>query len=162
MYEPQALLEMHRRTHRGTALLLEHCAPFSTDEFTREFPGFGVPSLLEQWRHIIGAEDYWQNVLQGEWNPPDITGQCSTFAELEARRKAVAQGTADYLSGQTAEALGAAREFATWPEGNRRELIPACVIMRIITHAFQHRGQVVAMCRLLGRPCPASDFPLTP
>jgi uncharacterized damage-inducible protein DinB len=36
-------------------------------------------------------------------------------------------------------------------------------VMRPITHAFHHRGQVVAMSRLLGYPPPASpalDFPL--
>jgi uncharacterized damage-inducible protein DinB len=160
MYDPQGLLELHRRTHLGTAALLAHCASFSADELARELPGFGYPSLLEQWRHVIGAEDYWLNVLLGDWDIPDYAAACETVGELEVRRAVVAQQTAEYLAGQTAAALSTPREFATWPEARRRELAPAFVIMRTLTHAFQHRGQIAAMCRLLERPCPSSDFPV--
>jgi hypothetical protein len=49
--------------------------------------------------------------------------------------------------------------MTTW--GNKeRVLTPALVILRIVTHLYQHQGPVVAMCRLLGKPCPGLDFPL--
>jgi uncharacterized damage-inducible protein DinB len=160
MFQATDLHELHRRTHLGTAQLLAHCAQFSPAELAREQPGFGYPSLLEQWRHIIGAEDYWLNVLRGHWDIPDHAAACETVSQLEARRSVVAQQTQDYLARTGSAQLDTPDEFATWPEARRRELIPALVIMRTITHAFQHRGQVVAMCRLLGQPCPSSDFPL--
>jgi uncharacterized damage-inducible protein DinB len=162
MYDPQGLLELHRRTHLGTAKLLAHCAAFSADELARELPGCGYPSLIEQWRHIIGAEDYWLSVLRGDWDIPDHAAACQDVPELEARRAVVATQTADYLARASAAELSAPRELATWPEGRRRMLVPAFVIMRTLTHAFQHRGQVIAICRLLDQPCPSSDFPLEP
>jgi uncharacterized damage-inducible protein DinB len=33
------------------------------------------------------------------------------------------------------------------------------VLLRTITHLYHHIGQVSAMCRLLGKPIPGSDFP---
>ena len=36
--------------------------------------------------------------------------------------------------------------------GETRLLRPADVIMRIVTHIFNHQGQVLAMCRALGKP----------
>jgi uncharacterized damage-inducible protein DinB len=29
---------------------------------------------------------------------------------------------------------------------------PADVIMRIVTHVFNHQGQILAMCRTMGKP----------
>ena len=162
MFTPEDLLELHRRTHSGTALLLAHCAQFSAEELAREHPGFGYPSLAEQWRHIIGAEDYWLSVLAGAWDIPDHAAACGSVAELEARRAVVARQTADFVAGASAEALNTPGEYATWPEGRRRLLVPALVVLRTLTHAFQHRGQVQAICRLMGQPCPPSDFPLQP
>lgn len=161
---PAALAELHRRAHLGTALLLQHCAQFSVEELARDCSahGFGYESLFEQWRHIIGAEDYWLSVLKGQWDIPDYAADCTDVAQLEARRALVARQTQDYLAAASTAELNTAREFATWPEGRRRSLIPAMVIMRVITHAFQHRGQVATICRLLGKPCPPSDFPLAP
>jgi uncharacterized damage-inducible protein DinB len=36
--------------------------------------------------------------------------------------------------------------------GQTRLLRPADVIMRVVTHIFNHQGQVLAMCRSLGTP----------
>jgi uncharacterized damage-inducible protein DinB len=47
----------------------------------------------------------------------------------------------------------------TW--GDRtRELTPAHVFMRTLTHIYQHQGQIVAMCRLLGKPVGGLDYPI--
>jgi uncharacterized damage-inducible protein DinB len=35
---------------------------------------------------------------------------------------------------------------------------PAFILHHVITHAFHHKGQVVAMFRLLGRPAPDTDL----
>ena len=160
MYDPQALLEIHRRTHLGSAAMLGHCAGFSAAELARELPGFGYPSLLEQWRHIIGAEDYWLNVLLGDWDIPDHAAACCTIPELEERRAVVARQAEAFLAGQTAGTLSTPRNVSAWPEGRVINVVPALVVLRTLTHAFQHRGQVFAMCRLLGKPCPEANFPL--
>ncbi len=35
---------------------------------------------------------------------------------------------------------------------------PAFILLHIITHAFHHKGQVVAMLRILGHPAPDTDL----
>src|SRR5690606_23491631 len=58
--------------------------------------------------------------------------------------------------------LATPAQFMAWP-GQQRVLTPAHVMMRILTHNFQHRGQIAAMCRLHGHPVPQGlDFPLGP
>ena len=35
---------------------------------------------------------------------------------------------------------------------------PALVMHHVLTHAFHHKGQIVAMCRMLGHPAPDTDL----
>jgi uncharacterized damage-inducible protein DinB len=42
--------------------------------------------------------------------------------------------------------------------GQTRLLRPADVIMRIVTHIFNHQGQVLAMCRTIGKPNDTHDL----
>src|ERR1051325_5623420 len=63
MLTPDDLIETHRRTQQGTITLLDHCRQFSPEELQRELPGFGFPTVLLQFDHLIGAEDYWVRVL---------------------------------------------------------------------------------------------------
>ena len=46
--------------------------------------------------------------------------------------------------------------------GQTRLLRPADVVMRVVTHLFSHQGQILAMCRSLGRPNATHDvdYPL--
>ena len=34
------------------------------------------------------------------------------------------------------------------------------VFMRTVTHLYHHQGQIVAMCRLVGKPCTGLDYPI--
>jgi uncharacterized damage-inducible protein DinB len=35
---------------------------------------------------------------------------------------------------------------------------PAFILLHVVTHAFHHKGQVVAMLRILGYPAPDTDL----
>ena len=157
-YTSDAIVDLHERTHRSLAKLLDHCAGFSDEELRRELDGFGFPTLLLQLDHMIGAEEYWVGVLHGassrdEHEHPSIDA-------LRATRERVAGVTSAYLRGATASELNEARSMTTWGE-KVVDLVPAHVVLRTQTHIFQHQGQVAAMCRLLGRPLPPGlDVPL--
>lgn len=160
MYHPSALLDLHERGHRSLMKLLDHCAAFSTEELARELEGFGFPNVRQQLEHVIGAEEYWIRVIQGCYLEGEDEPEHPTVMELEAYRKEVAGATAAYLRGASEAELNTPREMWTWP-GKLRALVPAQIVVRTVTHAYQHQGQVLAMCRLLGRPGPADlDFPL--
>jgi hypothetical protein len=42
--------------------------------------------------------------------------------------------------------------------GQTRLLRPADVIMRVVTHIFNDQGQVLAMCRTIGKPNKTHDL----
>jgi len=53
--------------------------------------------------------------------------------------------------------LNTPRQMISDP-GQTRLLRPADVIMRIVTHIFSHQGQVLAMCRSIGKPNDTYDL----
>ena len=139
---------------------MQHCAPFSSEELSSELPGFGYPNLLQQLDHVIGAEEYWMRVVRGLYKDDEEGEGRATVAALEAYRVQVAESTDAYLRQASEAELNTAREMWTWP-GKTRSLVSALVCLRTMTHIYQHQGQVLAICRLLGRPGPGGlDFPL--
>ena len=176
MYTREALQDLHGRGQRIIRKLLVLCATLSDEELKRELPGFGFPTVQQQLLHLIGAEKYWLNVVRGSFVPPageqdanssssdDDAAELQAYPDvpaIEAYRQQVAQQTQEYLAGATESELNSPREMLCWP-AKLREMAPAHIISRVVTHAFQHQGQVLAMCRLLGKPNEMwdLDFPL--
>jgi uncharacterized damage-inducible protein DinB len=154
------LLEIHRRTHTSLRALLEHCAGFSDADQRRSLEGFGYPTLLLQLHHVIAAERYWVGVLRGEMLSDDLEADYASLDAVRAFEARVADATVAWLRGASEAEIRTRREMTTWGD-RRQQLVPALVILRTQTHAYQHQGQVTAMCRLLGRPVgPGLDFPL--
>jgi uncharacterized damage-inducible protein DinB len=161
MYTVAALLDVHERTHRSLAKLLDHCAGFSEEQFDQELEGFSYPSIRLQLHHLLGAERYWLGVLQGEMVIDDDAAEHATVDALRALREAVSSGTAAYLHGATDASVNAPATFKTW-HAEGVQLVPAHVLLRTQVHVYQHQGEIASMSRLLGRPFPQGlDFPLT-
>ena len=160
MFAAPDLLDMHRRTHLGLDGLLDHLAGFTHAELTRSLEGFGDSTVLLQLHHVLGAEQYWIGVLEGKMLVDELETDHASIAALRAFRDRVTAATRAYLGGASQDELGTAREVTTW--GDRRvTVVPAHVILRTQTHVFHHKGQVAAMCRLLGRPAPQGlDYPI--
>jgi uncharacterized damage-inducible protein DinB len=160
MYTKEALLDLHDRAHRSLRKLLTHCTQLSADSLDRKLEGFGYPTVRLQLHHAIGAEEYWTGVLQGKILADDNDAEFPTVAALEAYRERVAGVTRAYLEMTPAAELNTAREMVTW-QGAKRRLVPALVVLRPLTHIYQHQGQVLAMGRLLGMSGPDGlDFPI--
>lgn len=165
MFSSTDLIELHHRAHRGTLALLEHCTSLTAEEVQRELPGFGYPSVALQIHHILEAEEYWMLVLRGEFREEMDAfmdaAACSTVEAMLVYRDMLESKTAADLATLDEAFLNTPHEFLTWPN-SRRELHPAMIVMRVITHHFHHRGQIMAMCRILGKPCVSADFPVVP
>jgi uncharacterized damage-inducible protein DinB len=109
---------------------------------------------------VIGAEKYWIGVLQGRLDVDEDDSDYPTVESLKAYRRDVFANTAAYLRTAAAGELNTARNMLTW--GNKeRVLMPAHVFLRTQMHIYHHQGQVLAMCRLLGKPTSGLDFPIT-
>lgn len=159
MYTAEALLDLHERAHRSLQKLMAHCGELSAEELDRNLSGFGYPSVRLQIHHQIGAEEYWIKVLQGRVEVDDNEAEYPHIESLETYRQEVFAATEAYLRAASAEELNTARRMMTW--GNKEQLLtPALVFMRTMTHIYQHQGQILAMCRLLGKPASRMDFPI--
>jgi len=159
MHTPEALLDLHERAHRNLSALLAHCRELGGEGIDREFAGFGYPTVRLQLHHAIGAEKYWIGVLQGRIDADDDSPDYPTVEALEVYRENVFMATEAYLRGASVEELNTARSMMTW--GNREQVIvPAHVLVRTLTHLYQHQGQIAAMCRLLGKPPTGLDYPI--
>lgn len=161
MYTTEALLDLHERAHRSFQKLLTHGEQLSTEELDRELTGFGYPTVQLQLHHMLEAETYWIGVLEGRIDVDEDPAAYATIKLLEARRKDVFETTEHHLRNTTVEELNTARTMMTW--GNKEQLLkPAHVLIRTQTHIYHHQGQILAMCRILGKPGPAGlDFPLS-
>jgi uncharacterized damage-inducible protein DinB len=159
LYTRKALIDLHERSHVSLQKLLEHCRLLSTEDFCREIQGFGNPTVQIQLHHVIAAEKYWISVLEGRMDIDDDPTADFRVEHMIDYRAQVFQATVQYLRRATHEDLNTARTVTTWGH-KERTVMPAHVLVRTQVHLYQHQGQILAMCRMFGKPVTGLDFPL--
>ncbi len=160
MYTTDALLDIHERTHRSIAKVMAHVATLPADELNRPLEGFSYPTLASQLHHVIGAERYWMQVMLGTIQLDDDASEHETIEALQATREQVAAGTRAYIGGLTDAQASAPTSVTQW-NGKTIDVVPAHVVLRTQTHAYQHQGEIATMLRQLGHGFPSMlDFPL--
>lgn len=157
MYNAETLLDVHTRAHQSLRGLIAFCGTLTTDELRRPLPGFGFPTVLGQLVHTIGAEVYWQTVVTRGYSEEATLPDLPDLAGIETFRAQTASATHSYLEHATEAELNTARRMVSDP-GQTRLLRPADVILRVVTHIFHHQGQVLAMCRTIGKPNDTEDL----
>ncbi len=155
------LLAFHERTQKSLRILLKHCATLTEEELNRELEGFGYPTVRLQLHHLISAQRYWVGVLEGRIDVDEDDHLYPKADDLERFRGEISMLAREYLEGASEEELNTARTMLTW--GNREKVLnPAHVFTRTCTHIYHHQGQILAMCRLLGKPKSGLDYPIAP
>jgi uncharacterized damage-inducible protein DinB len=157
MYTAAALLDIHARAHESLRRLIRYCAALTGDDLLTPVDGFGFPTVLRQLQHTVGAELYWQTVVSRGYHEEAVLPDLSSLAAIETFRREVAATTRAYLEGTTDAELNTPRTMTSDP-GETRVLKPADVIMRVVTHVYHHQGQVLSMCRALGKPIETGDL----
>ena len=157
MYDGQSLQDIHRRAHESLRGLIAFCGVLAAEELRRPLAGFGFPTIMRQLEHAIGAEVYWQTVVTKGYTEEAQMPALPDLVAMEEFRLQTAAITRGYLAGASDAELNFARPMVSDP-GETRVLRPADVIMRIVTHMFNHQGQVLAMCRTMGRPNEERDL----
>jgi len=152
------LLTFHGWVRKPFEVLFEHAGKVSPEEFVRQLEGFGMPTLRDQLVHIVECEDFWITKLKGD-EFQDIYSKAGfgSAGQVWAAYGPVAERTREFLAGLTQEQVGAPRRI-TFSRGEFVDLTPIQVVLHVITHSFHHKGQAVAMCRLLGYPPPETDL----
>lgn len=155
-----AIIDFHACMHECIGILLDHIGELPPDLLTRELDGFGRLTVRDQIAHVLSTERGWVRGLQLlPWQRLD-PATLTTVALLREAQQEVVVGTAAYLQSLTEYRLNA--ELERYPEdwvGPART--PAFILLHVITHAFHHKGQIVAMLRLLGYPAPDTDMQRT-
>jgi len=153
----EGIQEFHSWTHASVTLVLDHVSTIPPSGYTQVLPGFGSPTIREQVVHIFNCEGFWIRVLQG-LPPRDRTlAECPGIPEARRLQKEVGGQTLAYLSGLTEQQLDSNAELH-FPDGDIALRTPALILHHLLTHAFHHKGQIVAMCRVLGHPAPDTDL----
>jgi len=157
MHNGESLLDIHRRAHGSLRCLIAFCSTLTFDDLHRPLSGFGFPTVLQQLEHTIGAEVYWQTVITRGYSEEATMPALPDLAAIEAFREETAGVTRSYLERATEAELNTPRLMISDP-GETRLLRPADVIVRVVTHIFNHQGQVLAMCRSMGKPNETIDL----
>jgi uncharacterized damage-inducible protein DinB len=157
MFTKSGIIMLHSTMHERLDLLLRHVATLPEALHHKPISGFGHPSVWKQLVHILTCEDGWVHDLQNKafdsWNEED----CPTMASLVAAKARIREATRAYVDDLTEEQLNKilTKRPVDWG-GELRS--PAFILLHVITHAFHHKGQVVAMLRILGYPAPDTDL----
>ena len=157
MFAKAGIIELHATMHSRLDLLLRHVAIVPDELCHKPVSGFGHPSVCKQLVHILTCEEGWVHNLQNKPFAGWYAEDCPTMAALRASKDRIREGTRTYLGNLTEEQLNTilAERPADWG-GELRT--PAFILVHVITHAFHHKGQIVAMLRILGHPAPDTDL----
>ncbi len=152
----RSVRELHAVTHKRLALLLEHLGTMPAEMLSRHLQGFGKPTIARQVNHVLYSELAWVGALQNRPQPA-WDHEASRLATLVELRRDVAEQTIGYIDGLTDEQMHS--RVPVYPDywvGVERT--PSFILHHVVTHAFHHKGQIVAMCRILGHPAPDTDL----
>ena len=157
MFTTDGIRKFHSWTHASLTLLLDHLSTVPESDYAKELPGFGSPSIRRQIVHVFNCEGFWIHMLQGLTFQDRDPADCPDVARARLLQHEVSRGTLDYLSGLSDEQLNSDSELR-FPDGDVAVRTPALILHHALTHAFHHKGQIVAMCRVLGHPAPDTDL----
>ena len=157
MFTVDGVRKFHGWTHASLNLVLDHLFTIPTSDYVKELPSFGFRTLGEQAIHIFNCEGFWIHTLQElryvDRKPEDFPA----IADARVLQQEVIRGTHAYLSNLTNQQLNTDTELH-FPDGDVAVRTPALVLHHVLTHAFHHKGQIVAMCRALGHPALDTDL----
>jgi uncharacterized damage-inducible protein DinB len=157
MFTVDAIRQFHRWTHLCFGRALDHLATIPVADYSRDIPGFGSPNLRAQVIHCINCEGFWVHVLQGAAYIDEDPSLFPTVADARGFESRIAAQTLDYLSRLSEQQLNTPIQLR-FPGRDAWVRTPALILHHMLTHAFHHKGQIAAMCRLLGHPAPDTDL----
>lgn len=157
MFTIEGIREFHGWTHASLTHMLDHLSTIPANEYVQELPNFGFPTLHHQVIHIFNCEEVWIQALQKQPYVDRNAADCPTVADARAVQREVSRQTLAYLSGLIDQQLNTATELR-FADGDTLIREPSFILHHVLTHAFHHKGQIVAMCRALGHPAPDTDL----
>jgi len=157
MFTLDGIRKFHRWTHGSITLVLDHLSTIPADAYAKDLPDFGFSTLRKQVIHVFNCEGFWISTLQGLDYIDRDPAALPAVADAVRLQQEVIDQTEQYLKSLTDQQLNGemALRFSDRDSAVRT---PALILHHVFTHAFHHKGQIVAMCRELGHPAPDTDL----
>ncbi len=147
---------MYNWVKRSRDELFDYLETLPNEVYLQEHPDFAYGSIRNIQAHVAGCYLFWVGSMGLKLESPP--------KNFELLPNAPAMRTAfvgiDTLVLQALEAfrnLDAPLEL-TLPEGNSMMVSQHWLILHPITHEFHHKGQLLALARVLGHPLPEDMF----
>ena len=157
MFTLDGIRKFHTWTHQSLTLLFDHLETIPAAGYAKDLSGFGYTSLRDQVVHLLGCEVRWLDRLEAmpsqNWDP----ARWPAVADARILQSQARARTLGYLSRLNVDRLNSNAELR-FPHGELAYRTPALIFHHVFTHAFHHKGQIVAMCRILGHPAPGTDL----
>jgi uncharacterized damage-inducible protein DinB len=157
MFTVDGVRKFHGWTHASLHLALDHLFTVPTNDYVKELPSFGFRTLREQVIHIFNCEGFWIHTLRRLRYVDRKPEEFPAIADARLMEQEIIRRTHAYLSNMTNQQLNTNTELH-FADGDIAVRTPALVLHHVLTHAFHHKGQIVAMCRALGHPVPDTDL----
>jgi uncharacterized damage-inducible protein DinB len=157
MFTLDGICKFHAWTHACITRALDHLSTIPEEHYVKEVSGFGFPTLRAQVIHIFNCEGFWIHTLKGHLYVDRDPTACLSVADARALQHAVSAETIAYLSVLTDLQLNTPTELY-FSDGDAAIRTPALILHHVLTHACHHKGQIAAMCRVLGYPAPDTDM----
>ena len=149
----QSLPLMYHWVKRTRALLLDFLETLPNHVYIQEHPDFAYGSLRNIQAHVIGCYSFWvgeiglqlENDRTALNSTPDVKTMRSKFLEMDIiLESAFIKFTDPDLIFEI-----------TRPNRDTLMVSQRWLIMHPITHEFHHKGQLLALARVLGHPIPS-------
>jgi uncharacterized damage-inducible protein DinB len=136
---------------------MNHLEDLAPREFGKRHEGSGIGSVRRALIRIADSEEFWLLMLMGkEWRGWKYSDTRS-LSDVRQRSRRVRRRVRKYIRSLTERQLTAPLELV-FSETARMVTNPGLVLHHIFAHGFHHKGQIVAICRLMGRPAPDTDM----
>jgi uncharacterized damage-inducible protein DinB len=141
------LYDMTRRTR---ANVLDWLETLPVEVFTLEREDFAYGSLRNIYAHIAGCYQWWIGTVGLEFKKQDEP-TVTNVAELR-----IAFDRVDDLMQEALETFSDLDTKFEWtsPSGVKEMLSKRWLMLHPITHEFHHKGQALALARVIGHPHP--------
>lgn len=154
---PEEVSKLFGYTWWANARALALAETLSAEEFARPLGG-SFPSVRETLAHMYSSEWIWFERWQGRSPAGLPSGEDpSTLEALRQKWAAVETNQRAYVAGLTHASLNATLSYKS-VTGDPFSHALGDVLLHVVNHATQHRGQAVTMVRQLGKPAQSTDF----
>jgi uncharacterized damage-inducible protein DinB len=107
--------------------------------------------------HIFNCEASWIHTLRSLPFTDEDPADWAAISHARNLQHRTMRQTLAYLSTLSEHQLNSVTKLH-FSDGDTAVRTPALILHHVLTHAFHHKGQIVAMCRILGHPAPDTDL----